>query len=132
MYAARIDSVQPYLGLAGCPTANIHDILSADLADIGMLLIILLITQGAMLTDKHESHILAHGLIEVCRIALDDLLETQSIAQPIVGGCALQLLTLCTRSGKDCLTSVCHTLYTSLRIQLTRLSSMPYQKEASI
>ncbi|PZD29742.1 hypothetical protein A1F97_10272, partial [Pyrenophora tritici-repentis] len=59
----------------------------------------------AMLTDQHESHVLAHGLIEVCRIALDDLLESQSIAQPMVGGSALQLLTLCTRSGKDCLTS---------------------------
>ncbi|KAL7773046.1 hypothetical protein CFE70_003010 [Pyrenophora teres f. teres 0-1] len=106
MYAARIDSVQPYLGLAGCPTTNIHDILSVDMADIGMLLIILLITQGAMLTDQHESHVLAHGLIEVCRIALDDLLENQSIAQPMVGGSALQLLTLCTRSGKDCLTSM--------------------------
>ncbi|EDU48785.1 Transcription factor Cmr1 [Pyrenophora tritici-repentis] len=105
MYAARIDSVQPYLGLAGCSTTNIHDILSVDMADIGMLLIILLITQGAMLTDQHESHVLAHGLIEVCRIALDDLLESQSIAQPMVGGSALQLLTLCTRSGKDCLTS---------------------------
>jgi len=75
------------------------------MADIGMLLIILLITQGAMLTDQHESHVLAHGLIEVCRIAVDDLLKTQSIAQPMVGGSALQLLTLCTRSGKDDLAS---------------------------
>ena len=111
MYAARIDSVQPYLGLAGCPTTNLHDILSVDMADIGMLLIILLITQGAMLTDQHESHVLAHGLIEVCRIAVDDLLKNQSIAQPMVGGNALQLLTLCTRSGKDGLTSVCQILH---------------------
>ncbi|RMZ71127.1 transcription factor Cmr1 [Pyrenophora seminiperda CCB06] len=111
MYAARIESVQPYLSLSGCPTANIHDILSVDMADIGMLLIILLITQGAMLTNQHKSHVLAHGLIEVCRIALDDLLKSQSIAQPMVGGSALQLLTLCTRSGKDCLTSVWQALH---------------------
>jgi hypothetical protein len=54
-----------------------------------------------MLTDHSESHILANGLIEVCRIALDDVLENRSISQPMIGGIALQLLTLCARSGKD-------------------------------
>ncbi|CAN9261074.1 unnamed protein product [Alternaria alternata] len=100
-YASRIDSIQPYLGLAGSSVVNIQDILQIDTADVGILLIILLIAQGAMLTDHSESHILANGLIEVCRIALDDVLENRSISQPMIGGIALQLLTLCARSGKD-------------------------------
>lgn len=107
LYAARIDSIQPYLGLAGSPTANIQDILQVDTADVGILLIILLITQGAMLTDHRESHIFAHGLIEICRVALNDVLERRSISQPMIGGIALQLLTLCARSGKDAFASVC-------------------------
>jgi hypothetical protein len=100
-YATRIDSIQPYLGLAGCSVLNIKDILQINTADVGILLIILLITQGAMLTDHSESHILANGLMEVCRVALDDVLESRSISQPMIGGIALQLLTLCARSGKD-------------------------------
>lgn len=100
-YASRIDFIQPYLGLAGSPSINIQDILQVDMADVGILLIILLISQGAMLTNHFESHVLANGLIEVCRIALDDVLESRSISQPMVGGIALQLLTLCARSGKD-------------------------------
>ena len=116
LYAARIDSIQPYLGLAGSPTANIQDILQIDTADVGILLIILLITQGAMLTDHRESHIFAHGLIEVCRVALNDVLERRSISQPMVGGIALQLLTLCARSGKDSFASVCsHPSHSSVK-----------------
>jgi hypothetical protein len=104
-YATRIDSIQPYLGLAGSSIVNIHDILQVDMDDVGILLIILLITQGAMLTDHPESHILANGLMEVCRIALNDVLENRSISQPMIGGIALQLLTLCARSGKDSIAS---------------------------
>ncbi|KAG9191293.1 hypothetical protein G6011_09381 [Alternaria panax] len=104
-YASRIDSIQPYLGLAGSSIVNIQDILQIDMADVGILLIILLIAQGAMLTDDPESQILANGLIEVCRIALDDVLESRSISQQMIGGIALQLLTLCARSGKDSFTS---------------------------
>ncbi|KAI4694334.1 hypothetical protein J4E81_006551 [Alternaria sp. BMP 2799] len=100
-YANRIDSIQPYLGLAGSSSINVTDILQVDKADVGILLIILLISQGAMLTDHFESHVLANGLIEICRIALDDVLESRSISQPMIGGIALQLLTLCARSGRD-------------------------------
>jgi hypothetical protein len=100
-YANRIDSIQPYLGLAGSSFANIQDILRVDMADVGILLIILLITQGAMLTNHLESYVLANGLVEVCRIALDDVLESRCISQPMIGGIALQLLTLCARSAKD-------------------------------
>jgi hypothetical protein len=100
-YADRIDSIQPYLGISGSSIVNMKDILQINMADVGILLIILLITQGAILTDHHESHILANGLIEVSRIALDDVLESRSIAEPMIGGIALQLLTLCARSGKD-------------------------------
>ncbi|XP_014553138.1 hypothetical protein COCVIDRAFT_108501 [Bipolaris victoriae FI3] len=101
IYTARIDSVQPYLGLPGSPTANIQDILNIDAVDVGMLLIILVITHGAMLTDHHESHVFAYGLIEVCMVALNHVLERRCISQAMVGGIALQLLTLCVRSGKS-------------------------------
>lgn len=100
-YATRIDSIQPYLGLSGSCIANIQDIIQVDIADVGILLIILLITQGAMLTDHPESHILANGLIEVCRMALDDVLESRSISQPMVGAIALQILSMCARNGED-------------------------------
>ena len=106
LYAARIDSIQPYLGLAGSPRISIKDILQVNMADVGVLLVILLITQGAMLTDHRESLILADGLTEVCRVALNDVLEIRSMAQPMVGGSALQLLTLCVWSGKDSFASV--------------------------
>ncbi|USP81919.1 hypothetical protein yc1106_09193 [Curvularia clavata] len=85
IYAARIDSIQPYLGLPGSPTANIQDILQIDAADIGMLLIILLIAHGAMLTDHHESHIFAHGLIEYAMSKRGQFLsplKCSSILQP--------------------------------------------------
>lgn len=111
LYAKRIESIQPFLGLAGSPTASIQDILQVDAADVGMLLVVLMITQGAMLTDHHESHVFAHGLIEVCRVALNHVLERRSISDPMVGGIALQLLTLCARSGKDSLNSVAKHLY---------------------
>lgn len=107
IYTARIDSVQPYLGLPGSPTANIQDILNIDAVDVGMLLIILVITHGAMLTDHHESHVFAYGLIEVCMVALNHVLERRCISQAMVGGIALQLLTLCVRSGKSSFISVC-------------------------
>jgi hypothetical protein len=110
LYAARVDSIHPYLGLGGSPSISIRDILQVDMADIGILLLILLVAQGAMLTDHHESHILAYGLIELCKLALNDVLETRSIAQPMVGGCALQLLTLCAWSGHPSFASV-RTLY---------------------
>jgi hypothetical protein len=106
IYATRIDFVHPYLGLAGSPDINIKDILQIDMADVGILLVILLITQGAMLASHHESLILAHGLVEICKLALDDVLQTRSIVQPMVGGCALQLLTLCAWSGKHSLAKV--------------------------
>jgi hypothetical protein len=106
LYATRIDSIHPYLGLSGSPRINIDDILQIDMADVGILLVILLIAQGAMLSNHHESLILAHGLVEICKLALNDLLETRSIAQPMVGGCALQLLTLCAWSGKHPLAKV--------------------------
>jgi hypothetical protein len=106
LYATRIDTIHPYLGLAGSPHINIKDILHIDMADVGILLVILLITQGAMLASHHESFILAHGLVEICKLALDDVLQTRSIVQPMVGGCALQLLTLCAWSGKHSLASV--------------------------
>lgn len=109
LYAARIDSIQPYLGLAGSPKISIKDILQVNMADVGVLLVILLITQGAMLTDHRESLILADGLTEVCRVALNDVLESRSMAQPMVGGSALQLLTLCAWSGKDSFASVSKT-----------------------
>ena len=105
-YAVRIDRIQPYLGLPGSPTANIQEVLQIDAVDVGMLLIILLIAHGAMLTDHHESHIFAHGLIEVCRVALNHALERRCISQPMIGGIALQLLTLCARSGNDSFISV--------------------------
>jgi hypothetical protein len=107
LYAARIDTIQPYLGLPGSPVASIQDILQVDAADVGMLLIILFIAHGAMIEGNPKSQIFAHGLIEVCRVALDHVLERRSISQPMVGGIAIQLLTLCARSGKDCFTSVC-------------------------
>jgi hypothetical protein len=106
LYATRIEYIHPYLGLAGSPHIKIKDILQIDMADVGILLVILLMTQGAMLANQHESLILAHGLVEICKLALDDILETRSIAQPMVGGCALQLLKLCAWSGKQSLASV--------------------------
>jgi hypothetical protein len=107
LYAARVDIVQPYLSMAGSPRISIKEILQVDMADVGILLLILLITQGAMFTDHRESLILADGLTEICRLALNDVLESRSMAQPIVGGSALQLLTLCAWSGRDSFASVC-------------------------
>lgn len=107
LYAARVESTQPYLGLAGSPRISIKAILEVNMTDIGILLVILLFTQGAMLTDHRESLILADGLTEVCRVALNDILETQSIAHPMVGGSAIQVLTLCAWSGKQSFASVC-------------------------
>jgi hypothetical protein len=107
LYAARLDAIHPYLGRAGAPMISIRDVLQIDMADVGILLVILLITQGAMLTDHHESLILAHGLMEICKLALNEVLETRSMAQPMVGGCALQLLTLCAWSGNRSFASVC-------------------------
>jgi hypothetical protein len=106
LYAARVDCIHPYLGLAGSPTISIKDILQIDMADVGILLVIFLVAQGAMLTNHHESLILAHGLVEICKLALNDVLDTRSIAQPMVGGCTLQLLTLCAWSGKHSFASV--------------------------
>jgi hypothetical protein len=106
LYAVRIDSIHPYLDLAGSPNISIKDILQIDMADVGILLVVLLVAQGAMLTDHRESFILAQGLMELCKLALNDVLETRSIAQPMVGGCALQLLTLCAWSGNPSFASV--------------------------
>lgn len=130
IYAARIDSIQPYLGLPGSPTANLQDILQIDAADIGVLLIILLIAHGAILTDHRESHIFAHGLIEVCRVALNHVLERRCISQPMVGGVALQVLTLCARSGKNSFISVRKKRTTPLDDADT-LISMQYRNEVS-
>jgi hypothetical protein len=101
LYAARVDFIQPYLGMAGSPKISINDILQVNMADVGILLVVLLITQGAMLTGHHNALILADGLTEVCRVALNDVLESRSMEQSLVGGSTLQLLTLCTWSGKD-------------------------------
>jgi hypothetical protein len=106
IYAARINSIQPYLGFPES-TVDIQNILKIEAVDVGILLIIIIITYGAMLTDHHESHVFAHGLIEVCMVALNHVLESRCISQPIVGGIALRLLTLCVRSGKASFISVC-------------------------
>jgi hypothetical protein len=106
LYAVRVDAIQPYLGMAGSPTISIKDILQVDMADVGVLLVILLITQGAMLSDHGESLVLADGLTEICRVALNDVLENASITQPLVGGCAIQMVTLCAWSGRESFVSV--------------------------
>ena len=106
LYASCVNIVQPYLGLAGAPHVKIQHILQVNIVDVGILLVILLITQGAMLTDHSHSLILADGLTEICRPALDDVLESRTMSDPMVGGNALQLLTVCAWSGRDSFTSV--------------------------
>ena len=103
LYATRIE---PYLGLAGSSQIRIDDILDANMTDVGSLLVTLLIAQGAMLVDHYQSLIFADGLTEACRLAMNDILDTCSLLDGMVGGCALQLITLCAWSGTESFSAV--------------------------
>lgn len=106
LYAVRVDPIQTYLGLAGSPSVKINDILQINMFDVGLLLILILIAQGALLADDKNSLVLADGLTELCKLAMDDILERYTVADPMVSGIGLQLLTICTWSGRDLFASV--------------------------
>lgn len=106
LYAMRIDPTQPYLGLAGSPRVKINDILQVNMSDVGLLLILILIAQGALLADDRYSLILADGLTELCKLAMNDVLERSTIGDPMVGGIGLQLLSICAWSGREPFASV--------------------------
>ncbi len=104
VYAAR---VEPHLAVASSPRIRIAKILRVHgAAGVASLLVTILVAQGAMLTDHAHAAALADGLFEVCRPAVADLLARYSIADPMVGGSALQLLILGAWSGRDSITAV--------------------------
>jgi hypothetical protein len=93
LYAMRIDPILPYLGLAGSPLVN--------MSDIRLLLIMFLIIQSAMLVDGCHALTLVDELVELGRLDLDDVFERSTIEDSMVGGVALQSLTVCASSGRE-------------------------------
>lgn len=101
IYSNRVSSTQPYLGLAGSPHVRVQDILQVDMIDVGVLLVLLLIAQGAMLADDAHCHKFAEGLAQICQVAVDDVLAVKSLTDPLVSGIASQSLTLSVWCGSE-------------------------------
>lgn len=98
IYASR---VEPYIPFFPASNISLSKLVASNDEKSSILLVLLMIAQGAMGSTLPEARHLASGLVETCRICMFDIMEknVQLSAHPVMLRCALLYLHAAAWSG---------------------------------